>query len=195
MMLSLSPIAPPRRLVSRSWYRAGPGLVLLWLGLAAACGPGVVSPDEVEGPVAWSETTSATHLRHLWFSGPPDAAALEAARTSGVAVVVDLREAWEIEGDPRAAAEALGLVYYAVPVAKQGPFERESLERIEEIVRRHEGEQTLLHCSTGNRAAGWLATHLAGEHGMSVEDSLAVARRAGITKPDVEERVRAYLGG
>jgi protein tyrosine phosphatase (PTP) superfamily phosphohydrolase (DUF442 family) len=194
-MLSLSSIDPPPDRGCRPCYRAGRGLALLGLALAAGCGPGPVVPDEVEGPVAWSETTSATHLRHLWFSGPPDAPALEAAKQSGVRVVVDLREPWEVEGDPRAAAEALGLVYYSAPVSKQGAFERESLERVEEIVRRHEGEETLLHCSTGNRAAGWLATHLVREHGMGLDDALAVGRRAGITKPDVEERVRAYLGG
>jgi protein tyrosine phosphatase (PTP) superfamily phosphohydrolase (DUF442 family) len=83
--------------------------------------------------------------------------------------------------------------YEQVPVPGGEPLPRDALERVEAIVAAEPGRPVLLHCSSGNRAAAWLATHLVTRHGMEVGDALAVARRAGLTKPDMEEKVRAYL--
>lgn len=161
--------------------------------------PDGITPDQVAGPGTWGDVSNVMRLRHLYFSAQPDEAALEAARDAGVGVVVNLREVGE-EGfsgadaeRERAAAEALGLRYVAVPVPGPDPFSPEAFDRIESVVRDHEDAKVWLHCSSGNRAAGWLAVHLVRAHGMTVDDALAVGRRAGITKDAVEERVRALV--
>ena len=167
------------------------GMACLWV--VAACHHGAISPDQVEGPFIWGGTDDVTHLHHLWFSGQPDSAALERARAEGVAVVINLRDPSEYEWDEKSAVEALGMTYYNIPVRGGQPFDRAVFERIEALVAQNHEEQTLVHCSSSNRVGGWLATHVADEHGMSVDDALAVGRRAGITKPAIEENVRRYL--
>lgn len=61
-----------------------------------------------------------------------------------------------------------------------------AVARIEELVAEHHDERVLLHFSSSNRVGGWLATHMARKHGLSIDDALAVGRRAGITKDGIE---------
>ena len=170
-------------------------LGLLALALLIASGVRAadpVSPSEVEGPLTWGSAEKVTHLRHLWFADQPDAAGLAMAREAGVAVVINLRHPSELDWDEASAATALGLQYYSVPVTGKG-FEPEAFARIDALVAEHADEQILIHCSSSNRVGGWLATHLVTKHGMSVDDSLAVGRRAGITKDGIVTRVREYV--
>lgn len=160
---------------------------------ATACGPGQVSVDEVEGPFTWGGLEGVMRVRHLWLAGQPDEAALEAARENGVSLVVNLREPSELDWDERGAAEALGLTYYSVPIPREGPLPDAAIARIEELIESHEGQNSLVHCSSGNRAAAWLAVHLVSEHEMSLDEALAVGRRAGITKDPIAAKVTAYV--
>jgi protein tyrosine phosphatase (PTP) superfamily phosphohydrolase (DUF442 family) len=170
-------------------------LLLVALGLAlatAAVAAEPITPDDVKGPIAWGSASNVTQLRHLYFSGQPDQAGLEAARAAGVEVVINLRAPSELDWDEPAAVRALGLEYHSVPVT--GPaFDPAAFARIESLLAENEDRTIYLHCSSSNRVGGWLATHLVAKHGMDEEEALAVGRRAGITKPAVEERVHAYL--
>lgn len=130
-------------------------------------------------------------LRDLVYA--VDRQGLERAREEGVTVVINLREPGEMPWDEKAAAEALGLTYIAVPVARDGPLSKEAPERVEAVVEEHPGEQVLVHCSAGNRAAAWLATHLVRSHGMKAQDALAVGKRAGLTKAETAVKVEQYL--
>lgn len=159
----------------------------------AACEHGGITADDVEGPFTWGGVENVTHLRHLWFSGQPDGAALEQAKTEGVKVVVNLRAASESDWDEQAAAEALGLTYYSVPVPGDQPFQREAFERVEALVSQHRDGGVLIHCSSSNRVGAWLTAHLVEKHGLPADEAIAVGRRAGITKPAIETKVRAYL--
>jgi uncharacterized protein (TIGR01244 family) len=165
------------------------------LALLAAC-PRASEPvrtDEVAGPFTWGAVSNVTRVRHLWFSGQPDKAALEAARGEGIGVVINLRERNEQEWDERQAVESLGMRYHSVPVASGKPFSAVAFAQIDALVKDNEDEQILIHCSTGNRAAGWFATHLVAEHGMSLDDAVAVARKTGITKDEIVQGVASYL--
>ena len=167
------------------------GMVFLMAG--AACDPGAISLEEVEGHFRWGGVDNVTHLRHLWFSGQPDQAALERAKAEGIGVVVNLRDPSEHEWDEKSAVEALGMTYYNVPVQGGRPFDRSAFERIVALVEQHDDQQVLVHCASSNRVGGWLVTHLADVHGMSLDEALVVGRRTGITKPAIEENVRRYL--
>jgi len=103
-----------------------------------------------------------------------------------------MRDPSEHDWDEESAARDLGLAYYNVPVTGKR-FEPAAFQRIDALVAENESQQVLIHCGSSNRAGGWLATHLVAEHGMSVDDALAVGRRAGITKKGIEKRVRAYV--
>lgn len=174
----------------------------LWAGLIViaglalclgAAGETSISPDDVRGPFTWGSVSNVTHLKHLWFAGQPDQAGLEKAKAEGVAVVINLRDPSEHAWDEKSAVEALGMTYYNVPVRGGQPFDREVFEKIEALVKEHHDEPILVHCASSNRVGGWLATHLVETHGMTVDEALAVGRRAGITKQPVERAVRAYL--
>lgn len=149
--------------------------------------------EEVQGPVDWGAAKSVTRVRRLWLADQPDQQGLERARDNGVTVVINLREPGEMTWDENAAVEGLGLTYIAAPVAREGPLSKEAFERIEAVVKDRPGEQILIHCSTGNRAAAWLATHLVRSHGMKAEDALAVGKRAGLTKEETAAKVDQYL--
>lgn len=159
-----------------------------------ACGPAPIAPSEVEGPFTWGGTSNVTHVRHLWFSGQPDQAALERAKAEGIGVVINLRDPSEFDWDEKSAVESLGMTYYNVPIRREEPFDPAAFAKIEALVERYDEQRVLVHCSSSDRAGGWFATHLAGAHGMSVGDALAVGRRTGITKDTIVENVRAYVG-
>jgi protein tyrosine phosphatase (PTP) superfamily phosphohydrolase (DUF442 family) len=164
-------------------------LALLLAGTAAA---DATAPEDVQGPLAWGGVSNVTHLGKLWFAGQPDRAGLEAARAAGVEVVINLRAPSELDWDEKSAVEELGMSYHNVPVT--GPrFDPVAFARIDELVEEHTGREILFHCSSSNRAGGWLATHLVKKSGMSVNEALAVGRRAGITKEGIVARVRALV--
>ena len=170
-------------------------LVGLGLGLVLATGAFAaepIAPEDVKGPMAWGGVANVTQLRHLYFSGQPDRAGLEAARAAGVELIINLRAPAELDWDEPAAVRALGMEYHSVPVT--GPaFEPAAFARIESLLAENEGRAIYVHCTSSNRVGGWLATHLVAKHGLSEEEALAVGRRAGITKSVIEERVHAFL--
>ncbi len=153
-----------------------------------------VTDADIGAPQEWGSAKNVVKVKHLYFSEQPDAAGISEAQAAGVQVVINLRGAEEMDWDEAAAVTQAGLVYYQVPIIGDGPsFDRESMQRVSEIVKKHHGQPVLLHCSSGNRASAWLAVHLVQDHDMDVDRSLTLARKSGLTKPVVEDRVRAYL--
>ncbi len=169
------------------------GMCLLVASIAwPAAGEEAITPDDVEGPMTWGAATRVTRLHHLYFADQPDAAGFEAAKAAGVVAVIDLRAPGERDWDERAVVEGLGLAYENVPVTGDA-FDPEAFARIEALVAERHPDKILVHCSTSNRVGGWLATHLVTQHGLAVDDAIAVGRRAGITNDVIEQRARDYL--
>jgi protein tyrosine phosphatase (PTP) superfamily phosphohydrolase (DUF442 family) len=164
--------------------------------LIFSCSPGSSDPpaiEEIEGPLALGQAQKVYRLRQLWLSEQPDPDGFEAARQRGVAVVIDLRAPGERTWDEERIVRDLGMDYHGVPVAGLEGFTPEVFARVEQIVADNRGEQILVHCSSGNRAAAWLATHLVTQHAMPPTDALALARHAGLTKAEVADRVSPIL--
>ena len=169
--------------------------LLVAISLCVGCAGICEAPDsgDVEGPFVWGAARNVTRRGNLWFAGQPDAAGLEAARENGVTVVINMREPGEMRWDEAGAVEDLGMQYFSVPVSPWRSFPPRSFERIEEIVEANSEQQILLHCGTSSRVGGWLATHLVQRDGISVDEALAVARRAGLTGRLLKRKVRVYL--
>lgn len=166
----------------------------VFLPISLAAGEGApVRPGDVQGPLELGRTPHVHRLGRLWLAGQPDERALALASERGISVVVDLRDPAERDWDERRVAEAAGLAYYNVPVPGGEPFSEAAFGRIDAILASHPEAEVLVHCASGNRVGGWLAAHLAEKDGMDPDAALAVARRAGITKPAIEEKARAYL--
>jgi len=164
-----------------------PALLAALLVAPTGCGE-----RSAEGALRWGSAGDVKQYASFYLAGQPDAAGLAAARDAGVAVVIDLRDPSEHDWDEAAAAEAIGLQYHNVPVSGRA-LSREAMQRIDAIVRENEGEEILLHCASGNRAAAWLAIHLVEGEGMDVDEALAIGRRTGISKDAIAENVTAYL--
>lgn len=166
-------------------------LLVALAGCATSTAPEITAAD-VTRP-AWGQADHVTSVRRLYFSGQPDAEALKTAAAEGVEVVINLREPGETDFDEATAAAEAGLLYYNVPVARKGEsFEPEAMRRISELVSAHPGQKVLLHCRTGQRATSWLAIHLSEDHGMTPQQSLAVATEAGLDNETLVERVKRY---
>jgi protein tyrosine phosphatase (PTP) superfamily phosphohydrolase (DUF442 family) len=168
-------------------------LVALLLAAGCAVAEEAAAPGEVEGPFVWGAVPNVTRLGNLWFAGQPDAAALEAAKQKGIAVVVNMREPDEMRWDEAAAVEDHGMSYFSVPVSRSRAYSAQTFDRIAEIVEENSEKQILIHCGNSNRVGGWLATQLVQREGLSIDDALVVARSAGLNQEPFIQRAREYL--
>jgi len=168
------------------------GLVL-FAGLCLAPAGNYIEPSDVDTSVRLGQAPKVSRLRNMWLAGQPAAADFEAAKKEGVTTVINLRPPGEMHWDERATVEGLGMTYYNLPVAGGQPFSRATFDMLDVIVASKSEEPILIHCSSSNRVGAWLATHLVREKGMTIESSLLVGRRAGMTKKPLEARVREFL--
>lgn len=153
----------------------------------------VMNANAVEGPISWSAQTKAAKFHHHYFANGMDADAFAAAKKAGVKLVVDLRQPSEIKGDDKKVAASLGMDYHNVPMVPGKPLEKATIKKVETLFHKAHGENTLLYCSSGNRAGAWFAAHLATTHGLGVDEALAMGKKAGLTKPEMEVAVRNYV--
>ncbi|MGE0172700.1 MAG: sulfur transferase domain-containing protein [Oligoflexales bacterium] len=158
--------------------------VSLFLGLSCAA-----LAAEVQGPYDWSGVRIMQYDR-FYISGPFSAESLEGAKAAGVQTVINIREPQEITVDERAIVEGAGFTYYHIPVSRQGAFQPEAFEAINDAAA--EGK-IWINCASGNRAAGWFATYLVIKQGYSLEDALAIGNQVGITNDAIRQKVRDYV--
>lgn len=166
---------------------------------AAACASHAIKPADITAHENWPGTKNVREYHGIFFSGQPDAEGLKAFKDAGVTTVINLRpedEIKELNFDEAAEASKLGLEYHAYPWPKKEALQAEAVQSIERVaVEKHKaGEKVLLHCSSGNRAAGWFAVHLRKGHGMSIEDAFGTAKAAGLSRESTQQQVREYLG-
>ncbi len=169
-------------------------LILVVITLIGGCASQQITPADVTGPETWGASDNVTHVRHLYFSEQPDAEALRTAKLNGVTTVINLRDPSESDWDEEDAVESLGLNYINIPIRKQSEtFSPTAIAAINAAVEAQNGQPVLLHCSSGNRAAGWLAIHLVEGHKLSNENAIAVAREAGLSSDVIAKRVTTYI--
>ena len=130
----------------------------------------------------------------LHTSGQPQAATFNALRQAGIRAVIDLRPPSERpEFDERSVAQAAGLTYESLPVEGRGGLTRENVVAFDALLKKHAQEQTLAHCSSGNRVGALMALRAAWLDGKSMQEALAIGERAGLKgmKADVEAVLRS----
>lgn len=153
-----------------------------------------VTEADISAAQTWGKAENVVQVKHLYFSAQPDAAGIQAAKNAGVEVVINLRNAQEMDWDEAGAVTQAGLTYYQVPISTDGPgFDQRAMQRISALVKQHHKQPLWLHCSSGNRASAWLAVHLVEDHHMNIDQSIALAQKAGLTSAELENRVRTYV--
>lgn len=171
-------------MIPRTWLSA-----LLSLAVAA---PAYASPPPAKKAAA-AAIRRAEHGDFIISNLVTDQA-LPGLKREGVTTVIDLREMTE-KGDCGQAITAakLGMKYYAAPMAMEKPVTAESIARIEDILREKKSGRVVVYCPSGNRAAAWLAVHLAQKEHLPPTEALQIAKRSGLTSAAVEGEVREYL--
>ena len=128
----------------------------------------------------------------LLIAGQPTAKQLKAAGKAGYRTVIDLRLPEEDRGfDEEKAARKAKLEYTNIAVAPEtldGPTIKYFLTVLSNAPR-----PALIHCGSGNRAAGLYYAWLVLENGMSEDQAMAQAQAAGLTDPELAERVHELV--
>lgn len=101
-------------------------------------------------------------------------------KAAGFINIVDLRRPQEGTEVARAAAEAAGLHYVNLPLGRDKP-DAETQAKFDAWVAQHQGENTLLHCASGNRAGTLWALHLLGQQ-VPVEQAVEQGLAAGMAQ-------------
>lgn len=147
---------------------------------------GFVSIGPADAPARLHDcgnTNAAAECRGpvLAISGQPTDGDLAAAKAAGYRTVVNFRDPGE-EGyvDERAAVEALGLRYVAIPVKGHG-IDASHADALDPVLSDAGAGPALLHCRSGTRATMAWTVWLARHGGLSPDDAIVYGERAGLS--------------
>jgi uncharacterized protein (TIGR01244 family) len=159
------------------------------LGLLTACQSRPVANDT---PAAAAADIELREPRPgLYTAGQPTISDWSAIAARGVATVVNLRTASEMQGrDEGAEVRAAGMHYIEIPVAGADGITDANARLLRDALAAA-GGPVLVHCASGNRAGGLLALSEARYRGAAPEQAIALGRKAGMAS--TEARVRALL--
>ncbi len=128
----------------------------------------------------------------LLIAGQPTAKQLKAAGKAGYKTVIDLRPQTEDRGfDEEKAARKAKLEYANIGVNPE-TLDAPTIKYFMTVLSNAE-RPALIHCSSGNRAAGLYYAWLVLENGMPEEQAMARAQAAGLTAPDLGERIQELV--
>lgn len=166
-------------------------LALAALSPAAACDrepPAALAPAAApEGqPAAAAAKVAIPNAQQpatgLLTGGQPSPAQLEELQASGYQVIVNLRPAREQGGyDEEAAARALGMTYYNLPVAGPGDVSEANGRELARILQEAGDRPTVVHCASGNRVGALFAMKARYADGQGADAALEVGRAHGLT--------------
>ena len=144
-------------------------------------------------------TNASQPLPNLLTSGQPGPQHFQALHDAGVKLVFDIRDPMEPRpfDEPELMRE-LGMQYFNVSV-RQGALDDATMDAALTVLRDHQNEPMLFHCASANRVGGVLIPYLMLDQGMSEDDAVEAAMRAGMRGADLLEwgldYVRRKTGG
>lgn len=125
--------------------------------------------------------------------GSPGAATLALLKPLGITHVINLRH--PTEGDfslEVTFVRGSGGAYLSCPMDREPTFKELDAFRAQMSVLAPTAK-ALVHCATGNRAAGALFAYWALDGGMPESEALVFARQAGLRSSATETAVKAYI--
>ncbi|WP_339862904.1 beta-lactamase hydrolase domain-containing protein [Paremcibacter congregatus] len=169
--------------------------IALGLGVPALADNHHAAPEldlKTEAALGDLPQTFSLHGR-IYMAGQPDEATLASLKDQGFDMVINIRSPQEMTFDEQTIVTAQGLDYHNLPLMKDGAIDDQTVTDIHQVIEASPGKKILLHCSSGNRVAGWFGAHLARDMHMSPEEAIATAKQAGLTKASMEKILRSYL--
>jgi protein tyrosine phosphatase (PTP) superfamily phosphohydrolase (DUF442 family) len=131
-----------------------------------------------------------------WITGgQPTEQQLKAFKAAGGEVVIDNRDPMEPRPfDEPATVRAAGLEYISLPIV-HGAVTTDTMKQMYQALKRLEGRNALLHCSSGNRTAAALIPYLMIDKKMQQEDAGDLAMSIGLRSAELMEIAVTYASG
>lgn len=144
-------------------------------------------------PVEIAGMDNAAVVGDLMIGGQPDEQSLGALAAAGYRSIVTVRGDGEIDWDEEGAVEALGMSFERIDMSN--PVNEITDAQVEAFARFMEERDgpALVHCGSGNRAAGLWAVWLIEYEGIEFEEAVRFAKAAGMRESIqavVERRIR-----
>jgi protein tyrosine phosphatase (PTP) superfamily phosphohydrolase (DUF442 family) len=136
-------------------------------------------------------------LPHRFLLSQPTAGQVRMLQSQGVQRFINFRKPQEhAEYDEAGAVAEAGAEYCNIPYAGAKELTDEVLAsaRLEFANAEAGGIVLAAHCRTGNRVGPGLASYLALDRGIDVEQAIAAARAVGMADPMLESATRDYIG-
>lgn len=143
-------------------------------------------------PQSSAEVTNLVADGDYYIAGSPSAEGVRSLKARGVRTVIDVRLPEQVPAGYREQVLGEGLQYVHIPM-RPDALTAEQADAFRAAMRSAGDEPVLIHCQSGNRAAGMYGVHLGCDLGLTTSEALERARRAGLKNPDLIEDVRRYL--
>lgn len=159
-------------------------LPILFLPAFVLAAPAPVVPDAIQ-----------VHPRVWVLKVAPTAATYAALKGAGITHVINLRRdgepGFEMEAENNAMMAA-EIVYIRLAMGRSPTTG--DLDLFRSVLKDLPAKaRVLVHCGNGNRAAAAVCGFLVVEEGMNPEKALVLAREAGLSAPETEKALQAYL--
>jgi len=167
-------------------------LVLPLVGCRAT-GKAAIADDGLVSTELGSMHNVFMHER-LWFGGVPSAEDLDLAQRRGIVQVIDMCTPEEApDYDLRRECQRLDLRWRDCGLRSDGEVPNAAVDLVLALLADPSEPETLMFCGDGSRCAMLFAVHRVVNGGLSLEDALLEARRAGMRSGPSEEFVKRQV--
>ncbi len=132
-------------------------------------------------------------LNNIYIASQPEHTDWEKLKAMGFKNIINLRSPEDTPADEIDTLNSLGMSYLNVPVPSCHVLTLDQIRKVNECIGDTEGEKTLIHCKSGNRASSWLAVHLFFQHNFTPEQAVKKAQEVALTMPGITEETKEYL--
>jgi uncharacterized protein (TIGR01244 family) len=166
-------------------------IVLIVLVLIGACRSSRSALEPVQREIPGMDSAAA--VGDLLIGGQPNDESLEELARRGYRSVLTVRGEGEVDWDEQSRVEAHGLSFHRIDMSN--PVNEITDDQVAAFARFMEERDgpALVHCSSGNRAAGLWAVWLIEHQGVEFEDAIRYAKAAGM-RDSIGEVVERRVG-
>lgn len=130
---------------------------------------------------------------NIAVSGQPNEENLKKASESGYKTIINLRPREEWPFDEESLVKDLGMNYVLIPIASPESLDFEKAKELSTILKDKSAYPVLIHCGSSNRVGALYALHEHLEKKIPAEKAIEIGKRAGMTSPALEERIRILI--
>lgn len=130
---------------------------------------------------------------NIAVSGQPNEENLKKATESGYKTIINLRPREEWPFDEESLVKDLGMNYVLIPISTPESLTFEKAKELQAILHERSAYPVLIHCGSSNRVGALYALYENLEKRVPADKAIEIGKRAGMTSPTLEERVRFLI--